>query len=418
MAEKLVMLALSPTMETGTIAQWLKREGDIIASGDILCEVETDKATMEYENALDGTLLRIVAPAGSRVAVGQPICIVGEPGENIGDFEQQLRQQAVSVPAPGQVPGDGSPTPLVAEVAPSSGVLEQTAHETPSPGTGTVAASPLARRLAQEKGIKLATIHGSGPGGRIVKKDLGQLLQGSSAVSAKTSATTAGSDRVIPVTEKRSVIAQRLAGSLFTAPHYFMRNPVSVDTLLAFRADCNSSRKEKLSLNAFLIKCAAETLRRHPQVNASWHDTGIIEHASIDIALAVAQKDGLITPVVRDCVSKGIGQIDIELKALINLARENKLTPEQYTGSTFTISNLGSSGIRDFTAIINPPEAAILAVGEAYRQPVADEQDRIHVEKTMNMTLSVDHRILDGAVAANFFADLKRIIENPVRALV
>ncbi len=225
-------------------------------------------------------------------------------------------------------------------------------------------------------------------------------------------------DEVVPVSEKRRVIAQRLSQSFFTAPHYFLRNPVRADALLEARKRINEDGQRKLSLNAFIVKLTAEALARHPAVNASWNGDTITRHGSVDIALAVAQKDGLITPVVRDCHHKGIAQIDTELKELIDKAKSGRIQPHEYTGSTFTISNLGTFGVREFTAIINPPEAAILGVGEVFKQVVATPASQIEVQQTMVLTLSCDHRLLDGAVSAAFFAELKRLFEDPMRALL
>jgi pyruvate dehydrogenase E2 component (dihydrolipoamide acetyltransferase) len=405
MADKILMLALSPTMESGTIAHWSKHEGDEVHGGDVLCEVETDKATMDYESTIDGKLLKILAPEGSSVKVGELIAIAGRDGEDIS--------RLVSQKTDGHVKKE------------TVGVKDEqaTVKETPpavSKETHRVKASPLAREIAEHNGVDLSSISGSGPEGRIIKEDVERVLKlktGGIQPSAPLP-VTAGEEKRIPLTEKRKVIAKRLSDSMFTAPHFYMTISTGVDALMTARKRVNKSRDLKLSLNAFLIKLTAETLRKHPEILTSWNGDSIIQHGSVDIAVAVAQKDGLITPVVRNCISKGIMEIDNELKELVSRARENKLRPEEYTGCTFTISNLGSYGIRQFTAIINPPASAILAVGEIFREIVFDENGDESARNTMLMTLSCDHRVIDGAVAALFAADLKAAIEDPYSVLL
>jgi pyruvate dehydrogenase E2 component (dihydrolipoamide acetyltransferase) len=287
---------------------------------------------------------------------------------------------------------------------------------------GGVPASPLARKIAQDKGIDLRNISGSGPGGRVVKADVeaaaaaGPAAAGPSPTPAPVAAPVAGES--LPISDKRRIIAQRLSESFYTAPHFFLRVVVDVEKFLDARARWNEGREKRLGLNSFLMKFTTQALLRHPEVNASWQADAIVRHGAVHIGLAVAQPDGLITPTVKNCERKGIEAIDTEINALVAKARENRLSPEEYTGSTFTISNLGSFGVRDFTAIINPPNAAILAVGEVVKQPVVGAQDTIEIRRQMTLTLSGDHRILDGAVAARFMADLRAMLEDPVRALL
>jgi pyruvate dehydrogenase E2 component (dihydrolipoamide acetyltransferase) len=389
-------------MEEGTINRWHKKEGDTIAQGEVVCEVETDKATMDYECAVDGTLLKIAAAPGARVTVGELIAVVGRPGE---DFSALL----AAGPAPART------------AAPAAAATPSPAAQTAEPVVaGVVPASPLARRIAKERGIDLTSVSGSGPGGRVVRSDLDRIatVPAVPAVRSTPPALTRTGDQTIKVSEKRRVIAQRLSQSFFTAPHYFLRNPVRVDALLEARRRVNEDGNQKLSLNAFVVKLTAEALVRHPAVNSSWHGDTIVQHGSVDIALAVAQRDGLITPVVRDCHAKGIAQIDSELKDLIERAKSGTLLPAEYIGSTFTISNLGTFGVREFTAIINPPEAAILGVGEVFKQVTVTPANQMEIQQTMVLTLSCDHRLLDGAVSAAFFAELKRLFEDPMRALL
>jgi pyruvate dehydrogenase E2 component (dihydrolipoamide acetyltransferase) len=442
MAEKVLMMALSPTMETGTISNWIKQEGEQVSSGDVLCEVETDKATMEYESVQEGTLLKILVEEGDSASVEQPIAILGEQGEDIDELVQEAEQELQAEAAGGEAAGKtaeekagGEATGKPAEAAAGAGEeapespLEPEAGEAPArapaaPTTGTgerIKSSPLARRLAEKHGVKLEDIKGSGPQGRIIKRDIEKAVQrkGAPAAAGKAAQLTAepGKDIRTPISQKRRIIAQRLSESKYSAPHYYLRVSVDVASLMATRKAYNAKAEEKVSLNAFLIKYAAEALKKYPQVNSSWQDDVILTFGNIDIGLAVAQQDGLITPVVRNCGNKGIRAIDEELKDLIGRARTNKLSPDEYSGATFSISNLGTSGIEEFTAIINPPGSAILAVGTVQNVLARNSSGEIVDQQVMKMTLSCDHRVIDGAVGAEFLAELKTIIEDPARAL-
>jgi len=431
MAEQVLMLALSPTMEDGTIVKWHKKEGDSITQSDIICEVETDKATMEYESVNEGTLLKILVADGGQAKVGEPIAVFGEPGEDISGMLKEAEQKpepAASEPAasPESAPAAGPTGAVVA------------AFSAPQVPAGELKASPLARKMATEHGIDMRVLRGSGPAGRIVKRDIEKALrqvasrgpaeavgiQGPAApafIPPAAGPTASGKDERIPVSGKRKIIAQRLAESKFSAPHYYLRIDVDAGAMMTARQRLNARLPKdpagKVSPNAFLIKFVSETLKKYPVVNSSWQTDEILRFGKIDIALAVAQEDGLITPVVRDCGSKGIVQIDRELKNLIDKARNNKLAPEEYSGATFTISSLGSSGILEFTAIINPPGSAILAVGRIHKAPVVGEDGAIGVRSQMILTLSCDHRVIDGVVGAAFLSDLKAFIEYPIDLL-
>jgi pyruvate dehydrogenase E2 component (dihydrolipoamide acetyltransferase) len=437
MAEQVLMLALSPTMEEGTIVKWLRKEGDSVAQSDIICEVETDKATMEYESVNEGTLLKILVSDGGQAKVGDPIAVVGEPGEDISALIKAAEQKADSAalePAPAE---PATPQPAAAapkSTAPAGAV--KTAAAAPQAPREALKASPLARKMATEHAIDMRILRGSGPAGRIVKRDIAKALQ---QVASRGPAEAVGvqgpvtptfipaaagptaSDERIPVSGKRKIIAQRLAESKFSAPHYYLRIDVDAGAMMAARQRLNARLPKnsagKVSPNAFLIKFVAATMKKYPAVNSSWQGDAILRFGKIDIALAVAQEDGLITPVVRDCGSKGIVQIDKELKDLIDKARSNRLTPEEYSGATFTISSLGTSGILEFTAIINPPGSAILAVGRIHKAPVVGDDGAISVRSQMMLTLSCDHRVIDGAVGADFLSDLKAFIEYPIDLL-
>jgi pyruvate dehydrogenase E2 component (dihydrolipoamide acetyltransferase) len=408
MAEKIVMLALSPTMEKGTIVKWIKKEGDHINNGVVLCEVETDKATMDYESTTDGSLLKIVALAGSQVKVGETIAVAGALGENI--------EHLLSISGNGQKKSANGQSPAAPQ--------ERHTTQLPELGKGLsqrVKASPLAKEFARQKGIDLQTVSGSGPQGRIIKEDIERITAQEKypVERAPVPGVSAGSQvgERVPVSDKRKIIAQRLSESMFTAPHYYMSINVCVDTVLSARNSINARSENKISLNAYLIKFTAEALKKNPVVNSSWDNDAIVYNKSIDIGLAVAQKDGLITPVVRNCAQKGIVEIDKELKIMVEKARTGKLQYEEYSNASFTISNLGSFGVRSFTAIINPPGAAIMAVGEIFKEPYFDEKGMIAPRNCIVMTLSCDHRLIDGAVAAEFAKDLKNLIENPITIL-
>jgi len=406
MPEKILMIALSPTMETGTLARWRKKEGDTVASGDVLCEVETDKATMDYESSSEGTLLKILLPEGGQAKVGDPIAIVGKPGEDIA-----------AILAEGPAKASVSKAAPLKPVAGPAASAAPAAHSSPG---GRIKASPLARRLAGTKGLDLRTVKGTGPEGRVVKRDVESMpAAGGAQAAVRPSAPLlkpGPGDEVLPVSRMRQVIARRLSESMYTAPHYYLTVAVGMDELLAARTRLNAGREKKISVNAFLMAICGHALARHPRVNSSWNGETLLQHPTADIGLAVSLPDGLITPVVRDCGRKGIAVIDAELSDLVERARAGKLAPAEYAGATFTISNLGAAGIDEFTAIINPPGSAILAVGAVRKEPVV-ENDAVVIRQRMRVTLSCDHRIIDGAVGAAFLRELADMLENPLLAL-
>jgi pyruvate dehydrogenase E2 component (dihydrolipoamide acetyltransferase) len=427
MAEPILMTALSPTMTEGTIAQWLAKEGQALKSGDALCEVETDKATMTYESPASGTLLKIVAEANSSAVVGQLIAIIGQPGDNWEEIAAKAQSPAAKpVPAKKSAP---SPAPL----QPSAFSLP------PDPilAPGLPRSSPLARKLAKEKNLDLRQIKGSGPGGRVVVQDVEQFQAAPAPAPAQPTARIAAAptpkvsapriasgasakglrgDRV-PLSKMRSIIAARLSQSYSQAPHYFVRMAIDMERLFALRKSLNAGREQPLSLNAFVLKLVAAALERHPGINASWEGDAIQFLPTADIGLAVALEGGLITPVVRACETKGLADIDQELGGLIAKARSGALVPEEYTGASFTVSNLGSFGVEEFTAILNPPGSAILALGAVAEEAVVRD-GAIVPRRILHATLSSDHRVIDGAQAAAFLADLKALFEEPARALL
>jgi len=432
MAEKILMTALSPTMEEGTIVSWSKKEGDTVEAGDVLCEVETDKATMDYEATQEGTLLKIVLNEGTGAKVGETIGIIGEAGEEFGDLLKE-NSGADTPKEPDDAPKNAAKDDAKEKTAPSGGkepaqgakpaAGSASAGSKPADDTGRVKASPLARRLAEDKGVDISQITGSGPGGRVVKDDVENFTPSPAAASGASGggvATTAmpAQDRETPVTTRRAVIAKRLAESKFSAPHYYLKSSINMSEVIRAREALNKSVPEKVSFNAFLMKFAAEAIKRHPVINSSWQGDSIREYASIDIGLAVDLGAGLITPIVRNCGAKGVKEIDAELVQLIDKARSNSLKPEEYTGATFSISNLGSFGVDEFTAIINPPGSAILAVGRTKKTPVVDEQNNgIMVQPIMTVTLSCDHRVIDGAAGGRFLHELSLMMQEPFRVL-
>jgi len=438
MANIIDMPKLSDTMTVGTLVKWLKKEGDTVKAGDMLAEVETDKATMELESFFSGTLLKIFAQAGSQVAIGAALCAVGKPGETVDApaapapkaEEPKKEEPKAEAPAPAAPVAAPTPAPAPAPVAPTP------APAAPAASDARLKISPLAKKIAAQQNIDASRLAGSGPGGRIVKADVlaaaanPALLRSAAPAAAKSpgfspqaSGFTRGpiqEDRVAPVSTMRGVIAKRMVESTTTIPYIYVDIEIDMEPLLAIRSQLNTgleSQGVKLSVNDFVLKACAEALRRVPAVNSSWQGTGIQYFGAVHMAFAVALEDGLITPVVRDAHAKSVFQISTEAKALGKKAKDKKLAPNDYTGGTFCVSNLGMMGIPRFTAIINPPNSAILAVGTTVTKPVV-KNGQIVVGQTMTVTLSADHRVFDGAVAAQYLAALKDILEKPALLLV
>ena len=389
-----LMPRLSDTMEEGVLSQWVKHEGDQVRKGDVLAVIETDKAAMEMEAYDEGVLTRILVAEGASVPIGTPIAVIGGKG---------AAEAAAPSPAPAQ---DHPERVVVPPLAPA-----------PLPGTPPTiraAASPLARKLAREHGVDLAVVSGSGPGGRIVRADIEQAARARDGARQAPQAPAADAEE-IPLTTVRRLTAQRLAASAREAPHFYLTVVADAGNLLAFRAQANGRRGAdvKITVTDLLIRACATALTAHPEVNASWDETRILRYRHVSIGIAVATSDGLIVPVVRDAGRKTLTEIAREARDLTTRARARKLTPDELAGGTFTISNLGMYGIRQFTAVINPPQAAILAVGEAVRQPVVRD-DQVAIATTMTLTLSIDHRAVDGATGAGFLTRLRELIEEPL----
>ena len=430
MATLIDMPKLSDTMTVGTLVKWLKNEGDPVASGDMIAEVETDKATMEVECFDDGVLLKQYCGAGDEVAVGGAIAAVGEAGEEAPAMEGSTA--AARSPEPEPAPIAEAPTPAVAAPEPAAAAVPTPAAPTAT-SASRIKASPLAKKIAADKGIDLATIHGSGPGGRIVKAD----VESSQASASTPAATPAASPEFvepaatlealeIPVSNMRKSIGKALVASKTQAPHFYLQIEVNGAPLAALRKELNSKLAElppehggtKFSVNDLTLKAAAEAVRRVPAINRSWEGDTIQQHPNVHLAFGVAIEDGLVTPVIRSAETKGLREIGAEAKALIKKARGKKLTPNEMSGSTLTVTNLGMFGISDFYGIINPNNAAILSIGATVKKPVVNEKDEIVVGQVMKIGLSGDHRTIDGAVGAQYLQALKEILESPSIMLV
>ncbi len=425
---EILMPALSPTMTEGTLAKWLKKEGDSIKSGDVIAEIETDKATMEFEAVDEGVLGKIVVPGGTAgVAVNALIGVILAEGEDASALAA-IGAKAAPAPAVASAPASApaaAPAPASAAAAP---VAVSSAH-----GGARVFASPLARRIAADAGLTLSTVTGSGPHGRIVKADVeAAIAKGVSPVVpavAPAAAPVAAPAPVVanpfepafeeqPNSSMRKVIAKRLTEAKQTIPHFYLSVDVELDALLKVRSELNArSESMKLSVNDFIIRAVALALKKVPAANASWGEAAIKRYTDIDVSVAVATPSGLITPIIHHADHKGLGEISSEMKTLAAKARDGKLMPEEYQGGGFTISNLGMYGIKEFSAIINPPQGAILAVGAGEQRPVV-KNGALAIATVMTVTLSVDHRVIDGAVGAQFLAAFKPLIEDPLSMLL
>jgi pyruvate dehydrogenase E2 component (dihydrolipoamide acetyltransferase) len=431
----ITMPALSPTMTEGTLAKWLMNEGDNVAPGDLIAEIETDKATMEVEAVDEGTLARILVPEGTEgVPVNTPIAVILEEGEDTSALEgfTPAAASAPAAPPPPPVEAGAPAVPEAAAVAapaPPTETAPQPATASPAPSTGAnrLFASPLARRMAADAGIDLALISGSGPRGRIVKADVEAAIAAGPTLAAAAPAPSVAAAaqpfeapfELEPLNAMRKTIARRMTESKQQVPHFYMSVDCEIDKLLELRQDLNARADGayRLSVNDMVIKAAAVALTKVPAANASYSDEGLKYYASADIAVAVATKGGLITPVVRQAHAKGLEQISNEMKELADKAKDGKLMPEEYQGGTFSISNLGMYGIKQFDAVINPPQGCILAVAAGEQRPVV-RNGGLAVATVMTCTLSVDHRVVDGAVGAQWLASFKGLVQDPMTMLL
>jgi pyruvate dehydrogenase E2 component (dihydrolipoamide acetyltransferase) len=443
MATNILMPALSPTMTEGTLARWLKKEGETVKAGDVIAEIETDKATMEVEAVDEGVLGRILIADGTTgVKVNEPIAVLVDKGEAV-PAPKQAAAPPVAAPAP-----TAAPEPAVPEsAAPASPALAASASATPTAVKGNghdtegdrIFVSPLARRMALQAGIDLAALKGSGPNGRIVKVDIEAALSGASPTAAPTVAPPASSARaqapqaapvaitaphtLVPNSNIRKIIARRLVEAKQTIPHFYVSMDIEIDALLKLREELNAKSPKdgpsafRLSVNDLIIKAAAITLRRIPKVNASYTEAAIVMYDDVDISIAVSIPDGLITPIIRKADQKGLAAISNEMKDLAGRARSGKLKPEEFQGGGFSISNMGMYGVSEFAAIINPPQSAILAVAAGQQRPVV-KNGALAIATVMTCTMSVDHRVVDGALGAEWLAAFKAIVEDPLSLML
>lgn len=428
MAHLIKLPSVAADADVGTLHQWLKQEGDTVAVGDALAEIETEKAIVEINAEHAGVLGRIVVQAGpASVPINTVIGVLLAPGEDAAAIDQALAEngaQAAKPAAPAATApavtasattANAASTAAPAAAAPAASASHNTATDAPAPGTRRFA-SPLARRLAAQWHVNLLEVQGTGPRGRIVRRDV-EAARDRAPVAAAPSGNRAAARRV-PHSGMRRAIARRLTESKQQVPHFYLTVDCRMDALLALRAQANQGGAVKLSVNDFIVRAAGLALREVPEVNASWQDDAIEFHAGADISVAVATDGGLVTPIVRDADVKPLSAIAGEIVELAGRAKVNRLKPEEFTGGSLTVSNLGMYGIRQFAAIINPPQAAILAVGAAERRPVVDDNGELKAATVMTVTLSADHRVVDGAVGARWLAAFRTLIENPVRILL
>ncbi len=407
MVTKVLMEALSPTMEEGKVLTWLKKEGDAVSDGDVLAEVETDKAVMELQARGAGVLRRIVAAEGATVEVGSVVGIIADPDEELPDLAQAgtPRARAAAKPAPAAPAAEG-PAPK----APSAVPTTETTPTPPPAGGSRIKASPLARRLASDRGLDLSRVTGSGPGGRIIKRD----VEGVAATPAPSESAVAGGYEDVELSQIRKTIARRLVASIGPIPHFFLTTEVDVERAAIAREELNALETgPRISFNDIIMKVIAQALRQHRACNAWWMEDRIRYFTDVHLSMAVAVEDGLITPVIRNAHRKSLRDIAAESRELAQRARERRLTPEEYTGGTFSVSNLGMFDIDQFTAVINPPEAGIIAVGSIVERPVLVDGE-LEARRRMRLTMSCDHRVIDGATGAQFLQTVKRMLENPL----
>jgi pyruvate dehydrogenase E2 component (dihydrolipoamide acetyltransferase) len=447
---QVLMPALSPTMTEGKLAKWAKKEGDKVSSGDVIAEIETDKATMEVEAVEEGTLGKILVPEGTEgVAVNAPIALLLEDGEDAAALEgagtaaaAPAAEAAAPTPPPAPAaPAEAPPAPAPAAAAPPGVGAAPAAPTAPQKAPGNrIFASPLARRLATEAGLDLSQIEGSGPHGRIVKSDI-EKAKVAPRPEAKPAPAPAAAPKAeamvppkpvmpelgppyveVPNSTMRKVIAKRLVQSKRDAPHFYLTIDCDIDALLSMREQLNSRAEKgdgafKISVNDFVTRAVALALRVYPNANCSWTDEAIRYYQTVDVSIAVATPNGLITPVIKNADQKGLAAISNEVRQLATRAREGKLKPEEYQGGGFTISNLGMYGIKDFAAVINPPQACLLAVGAAEKRPIVKD-GALAIASMMSCTLSIDHRAVDGAVGAEYLQVFKKLIEDPLRMML
>jgi pyruvate dehydrogenase E2 component (dihydrolipoamide acetyltransferase) len=405
---QILMPALSPTMTSGNLTKWHKKEGDLIKAGQLIAEVETDKATMEIEASEDGMLAKILVPEKStNVLVNSVIAVLLEDDEDAASLANFIQKK----------PSSSNLTPIAnLEPTPSKEKI------TPLAGTcisGKIFASPLAKRIAEQNQINLKDLCGSGPNGRIIKNDVLTALENLRSITQQSIVVKSVDAYTLePHSPMRRVIASRLSESKQTIPHFYLNIECRLDNLIALRHQVNKDRDSKISINDFVIKATALSMKDQPSINASWHEEGIRKYANIDISVAVSVDDGLITPIIYAADARSLSEISLAMKDLAARARLNKLRLEEFQGGNFTISNLGMYGVKQFSAIINPPQSSILAIGATLKTPTAGDNDKVEIANIMSVTLSCDHRVVDGVLGAKFLQCFKNYLENPIKMLV
>jgi pyruvate dehydrogenase E2 component (dihydrolipoamide acetyltransferase) len=429
MAE-ITMPKLSDTMTEGVVVRWHKKKGDVVATGDVLAEIETDKATMEMEAFDDGVLKEIYVPEGQKVSVGERIALIGGDQESPSAPVQKVDALPKRILKPDKAPAHKPKPDDIQHVHKTASVEEGYSQAVPKKSEPAVEgakgvrvkASPLARKTATQMSVDLARIEGSGPGGRIIQEDVftAAKAKASGPVPMRTIPET--ESELIPLSPMRRVIAQRMVESKTAIPHFYLAVELDVAKLLELRAQANESLAAtsggKLSINDFVMKACVECLQRVPQLNSSFTQEGILRFTQVHLGFAVSLDEGLITPILRNAQAKTLRQLSVEARELTERARAKKLKPDEYQGGTFTVSNLGASGIESFQAIINPPQSGILAVGSVVKKPVVNAQDQIVIGQRLNVTLCCDHRVVDGAVGAKFLQEFRALIENPTLMLL
>lgn len=436
MAKEITMPLLSPSMTEGTLVKWLKQEGDAVKSGEVLAEVETDKATMDLEAFDSGTIRKLLIEEGTRVPINARIGVIGEPDENIPEDLLTSNLDELKSAAPAEKPAAPAPAPEAGRQANGKSAQPAPAQPVAAPAPapvavappaiengGRVKASPLARKLAAERGYNLALIPGSGPGGRVTKRDVLGFTSGASGGGSVLAGGPVAAPGRTEASTMRRVIAERLLQSKTTIPHFYLQVEVNAKPLMDARAAINQQLAEaqppqKLTVNDFVLKAVSQAMRTVPAMNAAWDGDGVIQYGDVDLAVAVSIADGLITPIVRGAQNKSITAISGEVKELASKAKTGQLKPEEFQGGTITVSNMGMYGIDSFYAIVNPPQSAIVAVGGIAKQPVVDEHDNIVVGHRMMVGLSGDHRVVDGSTGAHYLSEVRRLLESPALLLI
>ena len=424
---EITMPKLSDTMTEGTLVRWYKKKGDLIAIGDILAEIETDKATMEMEAFEEGTLADIFVEEGGRVMVGAPLGIVLAEGEKLGDKLKTAPATAPVTEAPASRPAISSGRPLTPRARAAAAALTSGGNPSGVPSV-RVKSSPLARKIAGERGVHLENVKGTGPGGRVIAFDVENapvgggantpVVSGGSSIATILPTPIAGMPETkIPLSGMRRVIAERLLASKTQIPHFYLSIEINAAPMMAFRKEYMEAKGAKITFNDIVLSAVARAAMEKPKVNASFAGDGVIQYGSVNLSVAIAVKDGLVTPVIRDAQNLSLTEISAAVKDLATRARDKKLKPEEYSGGTITVSNLGAYGVEQFFAIVNPPQAAILAIGSIVKKPVVNG-DEIEIGSRMTITISGDHRVVDGAVAAEYMGTLRKLLEAPALLLI